>query len=220
MLNRRTALGALGAWSVSSLAARAKAAGPVFDYVLLDGDGASLEQSLRQAGAAILGRFAPQLGWSSRQSAVLIGWETEERRAGAKPAPIFDNLGSAANHSLLRPTARPTSLAAPPKGGIYVHRWFAVPGAAIPEFVALSVEGWADFEARFATKIYGLFLADETPADRTAGERRLLLLTQYRDHGVWETSRDPTTDAMAAFRRRRALTKVTWAASSLLVTAP
>ena len=49
-----------------------------------------------------------------------------------------------------------------------------------------------------------------------AGATRLLLCTRYRDHGVWETSRDPTTDAMAAFQRRQKLTRDTWAASTLL----
>ena len=87
---------------------------------------------------------------------------------------------------------------------------------SLSEFVELSTTGWRDFEARFETKIFGLFTAEQTEHDKAAGQTRLLLCTRYRDHGVWETSRDPTTDAMAAFQRRQKLTRDTWAASTLL----
>ena len=46
---------------------------------------------------------------------------------------------------------------------------------------------------------------------------RVFLLTRYKDHGVWEASRDPSTTAMKAFARRQALTRVTWNASTLLI---
>lgn len=40
------------------------------------------------------------------------------------------------------------------------------------------------------------------------------MLTRYRDHGVWEESRDPSTIAMGLFRRREALTRNSWDAST------
>lgn len=78
------------------------------------------------------------------------------------------------------------------------------------------MEGWRDFEARFETTIFGLFTAAPSAADREAGVTRMLLITRYASHAVWEASRDPSTDAMAAFRRRQQLTRSSRAASTLL----
>jgi hypothetical protein len=89
--------------------------------------------------------------------------------------------------------------------------------AAVPEFLKLSVQGWRDFESRFDTHIFGLFRAETSDIDERDGVARLLLITRYGDHGVWEASRDPSTEAMAAFARRQRLTRDTWAASTLLV---
>ena len=87
----------------------------------------------------------------------------------------------------------------------------------MPEFLTLSTEGWRDFETRFDAHIFGLFTAERSSLDRQKGVTRLLLLTRYKDHGVWEASRDPSTAAMQAFQRRSAITKDTWNASTLLV---
>jgi hypothetical protein len=97
-----------------------------------------------------------------------------------------------------------------------VHRWFDVATASVAEFVDLSGQGWRDFESRFATKIFGLFRAPRTAQDEQRGLTRLLLLTRYASHGVWEESRDPSTEAMGIFQRRQQLTKGSRAASSLL----
>ena len=142
--------------------------------------------------------FAPLLGFASNEALVLA-------RAGAKldlPAHSVDRL---------TPTLRPTQDAPPERGGIYVHNWFTIDGDSVDEFVRLSGEAWPDFERRFETKIYGLFLAAESEADRTDGARRLLLMTRYRDLGEWQVSRDPTSDAMQVFLRRRELTRVSLA---------
>lgn len=142
--------------------------------------------------------FAPLLGFASNEALVLA-------KAGA-------DLGLA-THAVdrLTPTLRPTADVAPEARGVYVHNWFTIDGGAVDEFVRLSGEAWPDFEARFETKIYGLFLAAETDADRADGARRLLLMTNYRDLGEWQVSRDPTSDAMKVFLRRRELTRVSLA---------
>ncbi len=142
--------------------------------------------------------FAPLLGFASNEALVLA-------RAGA-------DLGHAA-HSVdrLAPTLRPTQDGPPEPGGIYVHNWFTIDGDAVDEFVRLSGEAWPDFERRFETKIHGLFLAAENETDRADGARRLLLMTRYRDLGEWQVSRDPTSDAMQVFLRRRELTRVSLA---------
>jgi hypothetical protein len=95
-------------------------------------------------------------------------------------------------------------------GGTYVHRWFEIKPSDREEFVRLSVEGWADFEKKFDAKIFGLLAAAAGP------NLRLLLLTRYGSHGVWEASRDPTTEGMRAFQRRGQLTLSSRGCSTLL----
>lgn len=169
------------------------------------------------AGGQLLGLFTPQLGWRARQAALLVAWPDAAPRRAETIARLaaLTSVASAQPHRLT-PTVRPTAGARPAPGGIYVHRWFVIETPALEEFVELSVTGWRDFETRFDTQIFGLFTAEPTAQDRAAGETRLLLCTRYGDHGVWEASRDPTTEAMAAFQRRQKLTRETWAASTLL----
>jgi hypothetical protein len=170
----------------------------------------SLADHLAAGASPPLAVFAPLLGFASNTALVLL-----------KPGDRTDVLGapgvvSGEAHSL-SPTLRPTEVGPPLAGGIYVHNWFTIDGGAVDEFVRLSGEAWPDFEARFETKIYGLFLAAESEADLAAGARRLLLMTRYRDLGEWQTSRDPTSDAMAVFLRRRDLTRVSLARACLLM---
>lgn len=193
----------------------------MYDYLFLDLEtapvGPALAARLKDQAAAlaagggeVLGAFTSQLGWHARQAAVLLRWS---EAAGGREA-VVAALGG--HRDRLAPTARPGPSDRPRPGGIYVHRWFVIDTPALDEFVALSTEGWKDFETRFDTNIFGLFTAAQTEADMKAGQTRLLLLTRYGDHGVWETSRDPSTAAMAAFMRRQKLTRDTWAASTLL----
>ena len=164
-----------------------------------------------QGSTSVVGQFAPQLGWANNEAAVLLrGGEA----ANAMQAP---RLIASVRVDRLTPTLRPTSDAAPKLGGIYVHRWFEVDAGAADEFVELSGQGWQRFEAQFDTQIFGLFRAAPSPTDAEAGIQRLLLLTRYADHAVWEASRDPTSEAMQIFARRAQLTRRSWAASTLLV---
>ncbi|HXQ16554.1 MAG TPA: hypothetical protein VN814_18210 [Caulobacteraceae bacterium] len=168
----------------------------------------ALATHLRGASAEVVGQFAPQLGWANNQAAVLF------RGEGVLDAP---GLVVDVTSESLTPTLRPADDALPQSGGIYVHRWFEVDADAADAFVELSGQGWKRFEAQFAAQIFGLFRAAPSPADAAAGVQRLLLITRYADHGVWEASRDPTSEAMQIFARRQQLTRRTWAASTLLV---
>jgi hypothetical protein len=165
-----------------------------------------------------LGLFVPQIGWTSSQAAALISWRGGDSGRSAALAKLgaAPGLKSIQSHALT-PTVRPVGDALPRPGGIYVHRWFVIEAGAIDEFVALSAEGWADFETRFEANIFGLWTATRNADDLRDGTTRVFLLTRYKDHGVWEASRDPTTAAMKAFARRQALTRVTWNASTLLI---
>lgn len=170
------------------------------------------------AGGEVLGLFTPQLGWRSRQAALLVGWRPNatDREAQITALQTAGGVGKVERHRMAA-TARPTAGDRPKPGGIYVHRWFVIGADTQDEVVALSVEGWRDFEARFDTNIFGLFAVERSAEDKAAGATRLLLITRYKDHGVWETSRDPSTAAMAAFARRQKLTRDSWAASTLLM---
>lgn len=169
------------------------------------------------AGGEIVGMFNPQLGWSSTEAAVLVRWKTSMPGRTQALGAIAGAPQVVASHAdVLTPTLRPAATDKPAPGGIYVHRWFEVPSPSVAEFLTLSGEGWRDFEARFATKIFGLFTAARSADDQRRGLTRLLLITRYASHGVWEESRDPTTEAMAAFRRRQQLTRSSKAGSSLL----
>jgi hypothetical protein len=167
-------------------------------------------EATRLDGAELVGQFAPQLGWASNEAAVL--WRFADNRGGLSSST---GLVDAMRPETLSPTLRPGDADVLEPGGIYVHRWFEMDAAAVDEFVALSAQGWDRFEAQFDARIFGLFRAAPSHADRELA--RLLLLTRYGDHGVWEASRDPTTEAMQIFARRQQLTRRSWAASSRLV---
>jgi len=232
-IDRRRWLAGAGASLALPAIAKAAEGARVYDYLFLDLDAApgappskaygdlvkSRTVAIAAAGGEVLGLFTPQLGWHARQAALLVGWRPDAPGREAEISGLSKAQGVLqGERHRLTPTARPTATDRPKPGGIYVHRWFVIGAETQDEVVALSVEGWRDFEARFDTNIFGLFAAERSAADEAAGVTRLLLITRYKDHGVWETSRDPSTAAMAAFMRRQKLTRDTWAASTLLTT--
>lgn len=204
---------------------------PTYDYLFLDLEPSAgapparafAEQlrartaELADAGGEALGLFTAQLGWHARQAALLVRWRdgAPGRDAAVTGLASAPGVRDAQPHRA-EATARPGASDRPWPGGVYVHRWFVVESGGVPEFLDLSVQGWRDFEARFDARIFGLFAVERSAQDEAEGVRRLLLITRYGDHGVWEASRDPTTEAMAAFLRRQRLTRDTWAASTLL----
>jgi hypothetical protein len=166
----------------------------------------------RARAAPAIGQFSPQLGFASNEAVVIL------RGTGLATilpagAPIVSR-----ELTLLTPTIRPRETETLAPGGIYVHRWFTIDGSAMDEFVSLSGRAWPDFERLFDARIFGLFSAQESEQDRRQTARRMLLLTRYGGHDVWERSRDPSTDAMQIFLERQRLTRTTVARSSLLVT--
>jgi|SRR5215831_6102855 len=175
----------------------------------------SLAVALRGlTGASVVGQFAPMLGWKTNEAAVLL------RRPADESAPgDLGPLVVAYSSERLQPTIRPGDGDRLLAGGIYVHRWFEVEAAAAEEFVNLSGQGWRRFETQFDARIFGLFRAEPSRRDAAEGLARLLLITRYADHGVWEASRDPTSEAMQIFARRQRLTRRSWAASTRLASA-
>ena len=155
--------------------------------------------------------FAPLLGFASDQALVLLDGD-----AAADTVLKGSGVVSAQRHRLT-PTIRPKPGATPMTGGIYVHNWFTIDGSGFDEFVKLSGDAWPDFETKFDARIFGLFAAEPSPDDLQQGQRRLLLMTRYKDLDEWQRSRDPTTEAMKIFARRRELTRVSLARACALM---
>jgi hypothetical protein len=163
------------------------------------------------AGGEVLGLFFPQLGFAANEAVLLVRWP-DEARAGQGVVEIEGVQVRARDR--LTATVRPAAGDVPRPGGVYVHRWFSVAPADVERFIDLSTQAWPSFEAGFAAHIFGLFrAADAAPH----GEVRLLLLTRYADHGVWEASRRLPQGAREAVGARRELTASTIARSSLLL---
>ena len=169
--------------------------------------------AIAQAGGEVLGLFQGQLGFTSNEAVVLLRWPGHDRLRELDQAPGVASL----HPETLTPTVRPADGAVLRKGGIYVHRWFTVGADNVADFVALSNQAWTNFEGSYDTEIFGLFTAERTAQDVREGAGRLLLLTYYASHGVWEASRDQTRDPQGLFVKRHALTRSTIGCSSLLV---
>lgn len=172
------------------------------------------DQVYANGGEGVLGVFAPLLGYASNEALVL----TDARVAS--DAVLKGSGAASAEWRRMSPTLRPHQGARPEAGGIYVHNWFTIDAAGFDEFVQLSGAAWPDFEARFETKIYGLFAVEPQASETAVGSRLLLLMTRYRDLGEWQASRDPTSEAMQIFARRRELTRLSLARACVLIPPP
>jgi len=171
--------------------------------------------AIASAGGELLGLFQGQLGFASNEAVVLLRWPDGGRRAhGLETSPGVVALQA----EELTPTVRPADTKTLKSGGIYVHRWFTVDAGRVADFVDLSNRAWANFEGSYDTEIFGLFTARASAQDTRNGEGRLLLLTYYASHGVWERSRDQTRDPAGLFVKRHELTRSTIGRSSLTVT--
>lgn len=171
---------------------------------------------IAEAGGEVIGLFQPQLGFGSNEAVVLLRWpdsSTRDRLRELDQAPGVSTL----HPEKLTPTVRPADGDGLKAGGIYVHRWFTVDADSVADFVSLSNRAWTNFEGSYDTQIFGLFTAERTAADVREGAGRLLLLTWYASHGVWENSREQTRDPDGLFVKRHALTRTTIGRSSLPV---
>jgi hypothetical protein len=171
--------------------------------------------AIAAADGEIVGVFQGQLGFSSNEVIVLLRSKpsTRDRLRELDAAPGVVTM----HPELLTPTVRPSDTAGLKNGGIYVHRWFSVDADSMADFISLSNRAWENFEGSFQTEIFGLFTAERTARDVQEGAGRLLLLTYYASHGVWEESREQTRDPNGLFVQRHALTRTTIGRSSILV---
>lgn len=175
----------------------------------------SAAPAIAAAGGSVLGLFVGQLGFASNEVVLLLRWPTagRDRLREIDRAPGVFTM----HPEILTPTVRPHDEAVLHQGGIYVHRWFSVDADSVNDFIGLSNRAWKNFEGSYETEIFGLFTAERTAQDVREGCGRLLLLTYYASHRVWEDSREQTRDPSGLFVQRHALTRSTIGRSSLLV---
>lgn len=156
----------------------------------------------------LLGFFNGALGFASIEAVVITGADGPDSAFGLK---------GLAHRATDKITAVARGGGRLKSGGIYVHRWFTIDHAAQEKFVELSKAAWPAFERDYDTTIFGLFAADRTAREMEEGAARMLLLTHYASHDVWEQSRNPKQEAFDNFRQRHAITRTTVARSSTLV---
>jgi hypothetical protein len=197
---------------------------PSYDYLSMElkrgrsawrgfaADAPAAADAIAGEGGALVGVFSPQLGFASDEAVALVSWPGAP---GAIDAMVGSDQVVGHRRELLTPTARPMGAAALRTGGIYVHRWFTIDAESVDAFVDISARAWVGFEAAYDVKIFGLSTAALTDDDRAAGQARLLLLTWYASHGVWETSREQTVDPDGLFTKRHEMTRSTVGRSSL-----
>ena len=176
---------------------------------------ATVVPAVASVGGEVLGLFQGQLGFASNEAVVFLRFASaaRDRLRELDRAPSVISM----HPDVLTPTVRPKDDAVLTPGGIYVHRWFSVDADAVADFVSLSNRAWTNFEGSYATEIFGLFTAERTAQDIRDRSGRLLLLTYYASHGVWEESRGQTRDPNGLFAQRHALTRSTIGRSSLLI---
>src|SRR5215472_2900751 len=171
-------------------------------------------KAIADSGGELLGLFSPQLGFASNEATVLTRWPSGIRNA---PAAFALSEIVSSRSEVLTPTVRPKGGQKLRTGGIYVHRWFTIDKERTADFIDLSNRAWGNFEGSYDTEIFGLFTAEPNAMDREASTQRLLLLTWYRDHAVWEASREQARDAKSLFAQRHLLTRSTIGRSSLVM---
>lgn len=170
--------------------------------------------AVRAAGGEPLGYFTSLIGWSSQHLAVVLRWKgnASQREQAVRVIGTHPSVRKV-ERSKLAATTRPAPSDLPLTRGIYTHRWFEVKTNDVPEFIDLSNRAWPAFEREFASRIFGLFRAEQTVEDRRRGLTRMLLNTQYDSHAVWEASRRPSSEPADLFQRRSDLTLTTRVAS-------
>ena len=171
--------------------------------------------ALAGSGTELVGLFSPQLGFASNEAIILV---RRHETISQLPAS-FREIDTAAIVGCegLFPTTRPRPGDRLRDGGIYVHRWFTIDGNRTEDFVDLSNRAWLGFEGAYDTEIFGLFRANASPEDQAEKAARFLLLTWYKNHAVWEASREQPRDPKSLFAQRHQLTRTTIGRSSVRV---
>jgi DNA-binding FadR family transcriptional regulator len=175
-------------------------------------------EHLRNAGGEVIGVFAPKIGWSGNQAAMLIRWSV----GGAHRAAALARLQKAPN--LVSIERRRLSLATPlalntelPQGGIFGLRWCDVAVDAVESIATTWAAGWPRFEAQFGMRVFGLFRAETAAPDRVQGIAHLLLINWYPSLSALQAVLDdPLTTSVFTERTERYILNSTPAVANLV----
>ncbi len=144
-------------------------------------------------GTALIGIFTGLFGLASDECLRLT------KQATLTPAPITQDFKVVQTHHF-RATLRPTQTQSFDQDGLYVFRFWTLPGNQVDALIALSARAWETFEGDFDTEVKALFRQSTPAVQETA-----LLITWYKNFAAWEASRQPDLAAADYFRQRQGL---------------
>jgi len=153
---------------------------------------ASLQTALSDFDGTLIGLFKGLLGLPNTDFFVLV-LSTGNR------IKLPENFEVVAQHDLSA-TLRPQHHQPFTQDGVYVFRFWTLPGDHVDEVVRLSGLAWETFETDFATEVKALFRQTNAETEETA-----VLITWYQDFSTWEESRYPAIDAVRYFSARAKL---------------
>ena len=161
----------------------------------LDADLQALKTQLNAMtpDTALIGIFTGLFGLASNKCLLLT------QQAPFTPEPIPQGFEVVRKYHLLA-TVRPTETQTFDQPGIYVFRFWTLPGNQVDELIALSERAWETFEGDFDTEVKALFRQSTPALQETA-----LLITWYKNFAAWEASRQPDPAAANYFRQRQSL---------------
>ncbi|MDG1114361.1 MAG: hypothetical protein P8N63_11395 [Pseudomonadales bacterium] len=144
-------------------------------------------------GTALIGIFTGLFGLASDECLLLT------KQPALTPELIPQGFKIVQAH-YLSATVRPTPTQSFDQAGIYVFRFWTLPGNQVDALIALSVRAWETFEGDFDTEVKALFRQSTPAIQETA-----LLITWYKNFAAWEASRQPDPAATDYFRQRQSL---------------
>lgn len=173
---------------------------------------------IEKQGGKPYGRWAPQLGLTSKNLIVMYCWPDDNKDQAVNIAETFllslDDAAGVVTRRW-RPTVRPIDDTAPNRKGLYIHRTMTFNVGDIAQVVEMSQGAWVTFEAQFDAHVYGFF----EDMDEKDGTTTLTLVSWYRDYTAWEDSRNTEKDPKSweVFYRRGRLTLDSWGISASLL---
>ncbi|MEM7405842.1 MAG: hypothetical protein AAF458_11155 [Pseudomonadota bacterium] len=183
---------------------------------------ATVADALRAAdwagtGAGLYGAWRAQIGQPRDTLNVITVSQAPVDASAVEPVLGGNSAVRNVTHEPMRPTLRPSSAAPPIRQGNYAFRWFELPQANWPEFLALCEAAWPGFEAAYDSQVVGLWQSELTRAPGA----RALLLTRRPDLAMWERSKQPANadeqEVRARLSRRYDLCESTWVYTTTLL---
>ncbi len=141
----------------------------------------------------LIGVFTGLFGLASDECMLIIKQQT------LGPVSIDSTFKVTKAHSFTA-TVRPTQTQTFDQPGIYVFRFWTLPGSHLAPLIALSEKAWETFEGDFDTEVKALFRQSTKAHQETA-----LLITWYKNFAAWEASRQPDPAAAGYFKERQRL---------------